>query len=173
MPTAKIISILCLLLLFSACSSKPYLPADINSSLANHRASYQLTLQQEKPSRSLLVLEQKQQNLHLIAMSHAGMTLFVLQRTEQGDKLKKAPFAKVDYSPSQLLNALLLTQYDIEFLQAAMPKNWQITEEKSSTTVRNKGKQLMRIEQSESGTYQVITAEPTMQLQLLSQEPIP
>lgn len=169
---AKIACLLCVILLFSACSSKARLVADANSDLVNHRAIYQLTLQQDKAKRSLLVLEHKEQDVSLIGISHAGMTLFVLQRSPQGEKLKKMPFTKIDYSPSELLNALLIAQYDTEYLQRAMPKNWQITVQNGARIVRENNKQIIRIEQIGDKSYQVFALEQPMQLQLLSQEPI-
>lgn len=168
----KIISLLCVVLLQVSCSGALRLPADASSDLVNHRMIYQLSIQQQdKPSLSgLLVLEHKEHELTLLGVSHAGMTLFVLQRDANGETLKKTPFAKEEYLPSQLLNALLLAQYNEEYLQGALSKNKHIVVKEQKRIVQNGEKALLHIEKIDTETYEILDAERILRFQLLSKE---
>ena len=92
-------------------------PVDESSDLVGKRLSYLASWHEgQQQKQMLLVLEHQKSSVQLVGLSNTGITLFTLQRDENGDSLEKTFFYKGNPPAVQLLNQLMLAYYDAEFI---------------------------------------------------------
>lgn len=156
----------------ASCSTSLQVPPSAESGLANHSSLYQVSWHNNEASvaRFLLVLEHQADSMSFIGMSHAGMTLFVLQRDKRSERLQVTPFARLEYSPSKLLNQVLVAEYEEVFLQEILPKNWQIKSTNAGKQVFKQNQLIWSVERLPESSFRINDGEQRFELQLLSQE---
>lgn len=132
MPTKikRFLSFLLLAQLISSCAwlnEKPVLPVDNTAAIVGSRISYLLSWQgAQENMQMLLVLEHQQHAVQLVGLSNTGITLFILQRDENGDHLEKTYFYSGKPAIKPLLDQLLLVYYAPEYITRELGPDWRL-----------------------------------------------
>lgn len=165
--------LIALALLLPACAQLQLVP-DTQSPLAGTRISHALSWQDGDNTRNmLLVLEQQANSVQLVGLSNTGVTLFVLQRTAQGDTLQRTFFYDGKPDAKALLNQLLLVYYPPALIEQQLGEHWQLQVSATQRQWFYRGKlhgTAQFSEQNGQPQIQIQDTKQPLQLQVLATE---
>jgi len=142
----------------------PILAVDSTSSLLGQQLTYQLQWQDGKDSgQMLLVLAHQNDSVQLVGLSNTSVSLFSLQRDNDGDHLQKSYFYRKLPDAHQLLNQLLMAYYSEAFIQQQLGKEWQLVETAQARQWLYRGEQRLMIT---FAAQQLTIESPKQQLRL-------
>lgn len=182
MPTAakvkQVLALAMLAILLPACAWLPenerHIGIDSQSVIHNSRVSYLLSLENgAETQQMLLVLEQQLDSIKLVGLSNTGITLFVLERTEDGDTLEKTYFYNNRPDAKKLLDQLQWVYYSPTFTEQMLTDEWQITLSENARQWFYRGKiqgSAQFLVRDGEQYIELKDAENTVQLQVLTKE---